>query len=155
MCIRSLILFGMVFNILFSTNSWSVDDQERAQVAVDTRQGLLKVIGYYIGPMVGMARGQIDYAADLVAANAEKMGKLTAMIPDLFKMDTSGSGVDSDSLDGIWDNSEDFNNKAAVASQRAFELADAAKEGKTAFMQAFGAAGGACKSCHDDYRQKQ
>jgi cytochrome c556 len=155
MCIRSLILFGMVFNILFSTNSWSVDDQERAQVAVDTRQGLLKVIGYYIGPMVGMARGQIDYDADLVAANAEKMGKLTAMIPDLFKMDTSGSGVDSDSLDGIWDNSEDFNNKAAVASQRAFELADAAKEGKTAFMQAFGAAGGACKSCHDDYRQKQ
>jgi len=155
MCIRSLILFGMVFNILFSTNSWSVDDQERAQVAVDTRQGLLKVIGYYIGPMVGMARGQIDYDADLVAANAEKMGKLTAMIPDLFKMDTSRSGVDSDSLDGIWDNSEDFNNKAAVASQRAFELADAAKEGKTAFMQAFGAAGGACKSCHDDYRQKQ
>ena len=155
MCIRSLILFGMVFNILFSTNSWSVDDQERAQVAVDTRQGLLKVIGYYIGPMVGMARGQIDYDADLVAANAEKMGKLTAMIPDLFKMDTSRSGVDSDSLDGIWDNSEDFNNKAAVASQRAFELADAAKEGKTAFMQTFGAAGGACKSCHDDYRQKQ
>jgi len=155
MCIRSLILFGMVFNILFSTNSWSVDDQERAQVAVDTRQGLLKVIGYYIGPMVGMARGQIDYDADLVATNAEKMGKLTAMIPDLFKMDTSRSGVDSDSLDGIWDNSEDFNNKAAVASQRAFELADAAKEGKTAFMQAFGAAGGACKSCHDDYRQKQ
>ena len=155
MCIRSLILFGMVFNILFSTNSWSVDDQERAQVAVDTRQGLLKVIGYYIGPMVGMARGQIDYDADLVAANAEKMGKLTAMIPDLFKIDTSGSGVASDSLNGIWDNSEDFNNKAAVASQRAFELADAAKEGKTAFMQAFGAAGGACKSCHDDYRQKQ
>ena len=155
MCIRSLILFGMVFNILFSTNSWSVDDQERAQVAVDTRQGLLKVIGYYIGPMVGMARGQIDYDADLVAANAEKMGKLTAMIPDLFKMDTSGSGVASDSLNGIWDNSEDFNNKAAVASQRAFELADAAKEGKTAFMQAFGAAGGACKSCHDDYRKKQ
>ncbi len=155
MCIRSLILFGMVFNILFSTNSWSVDDQERAQVAVDTRQGLLKVIGYYIGPMVGMARGQIDYDADLVAANAEKMGKLTAMIPDLFKMDTSGSGVASDSLNGIWDNSEDFNNKAAAASQRAFELADAAKEGKTAFMQAFGATGGACKSCHDDYRQKQ
>jgi len=155
MCIRSLILFGMVFNILFSTNSWSVDDQERAQVAVDTRQGLLKVIGYYIGPMVGMARGQIDYDADLVAANAEKMGKLTAMIPDLFKMDTSGSGVASDSLNGIWDNSEDFNNKAAAASQRAFELADAAKEGKTAFMQAFGATGGACKSCHDDYRKKQ
>jgi len=155
MCIRSLILFGMVFNILFSTNSWSVDDQERAQVAVDTRQGLLKVIGYYIGPMVGMARGQIDYDADLVATNAEKMGKLTAMIPDLFKMDTSGSGVASDSLNGIWDNSEDFNNKAAAASQRAFELADAAKEGKTAFMQAFGATGGACKSCHDDYRQKQ
>ena len=155
MSFRVLVLFGTALSILFSAQTWSADDQERAEIAVDTRQGLLKVVGYYIGPMVGMARGQIDYDADLVAANAEKMGHLTAMIPDLFKMDTSDSGVASDGLDGIWDNTEDFNNKASVASQRAFELAKAAPGGKDAFMKAFGAAGAACKSCHDDYRQKQ
>ena len=152
---RFLILFGIALSFLFSAHTWSADDQERAQIAVDTRQGLLKVIGYYIGPMVGMARGQIEYDADLVAANAEKMGQLTAMIPDLFKMDTRDSGVASDGLDGIWDNTEDFKNKASMASQRTFELAEAAKGGKVAFMQAFGAAGAACKSCHDNYRQKQ
>jgi len=155
MSFRFLVLFGTALSLFFSTNTWSADDQKRAQIAVDNRQGLLKVIGYYIGPMVGMARGQIDYDADLVAANAEKMGQLTAMIPDLFKMDTSKSGVASDGLEGIWDNTEDFNSKAAIASQRAFELAEAAKDGKGAFMKAFGAAGGSCKSCHDDYRQKQ
>ncbi len=155
MSFRLFVLFCTVVSVFVSTNTWSADDQERAQIAVDTRQGLLKVVGYYIGPMVGMARGQIDYDADLVSANAEKMGQLTAMIPDLFKMDTSDSGVASDGLDGIWDNTEDFNNKAAAVSQRAFELAKAAQGGKDEFMKAFGATGAACKSCHDNYRQKQ
>ena len=152
---RFLVLFASAIGFLSSANTWSAEDQERAQAAIDTRQGLLKVVGHYIGPMVGMARGQIDYDADLVSANAQKMGQLTSMIPDLFKMNTSESGIASDSLEGIWDNTEDFVNKAEIASQRAFDLAEAAKDGKGAFMKAFGAAGGACKSCHDDYRQKQ
>lgn len=152
---RFLVLFASAIGFLISANTWSAEDQERAQAAIDTRQGLLKVVGHYIGPMVGMARGQIDYDADLVSTNAQKMGQLTAMIPDLFKMNTSQSGIASDSLEGIWDNTEDFVSKAEIASQRAFDLAEAAKDGKGAFMKAFGAAGGACKSCHDDYRQKQ
>ena len=76
---RFLVLFASAIGFLISANTWSAEDQERAQAAIDTRQGLLKVVGHYIGPMVGMARGQIDYDADLVSANAQKMGQLTAM----------------------------------------------------------------------------
>ena len=105
--------------------------------------------------MVGMARGQLDYDADLVSKNAEKMAQLTAMIPDLFKVDTSQSGAESDSLATIWENTQDFNEKAVIVTERAKALAKAAKLGKGEFMKAFGATGAACKSCHDDYRQKQ
>ena len=102
-----------------------------------------------------MARGQLEHDANLVSKNAEKMAQLTAMIPDLFKMNTSQSGIESDSLATIWENTEDFNEKAIVVSERASTLAKAAKQGKSEFMKAFGATGAACKSCHDDYRQKQ
>ena len=152
---QKLILISTVIVFSISANTWSADDQERAQISIDTRQGLLKVVGYYIGPMVGMARGQLDYDADLVSKNAEKMAQLTAMIPDLFKMNTSQSGLESDSLATIWENTEDFNEKAIAVSERANALAKAAKQGKGEFMKAFEATGAACKSCHDDYRQKQ
>ena len=92
---QKLILISTVIVFSISANTWSADDQERAQISIDTRQGLLKVVGYYIGPMVGMARGQLEYDADLVSKNAEKMAQLTAMIPDLFKMNTSQSGLES------------------------------------------------------------
>ena len=152
---QKLVLISAVIVFSISANTGSADDQERAQISIDTRQGLLKVVGYYIGPMVGMARGQLDYDADLVSKNAEKMAQLTAMIPDLFKMDTSQSGLKSDSLATIWENTQDFNEKAVIVSERANALAKAAKQGKGEFMKAFGATGAACKSCHDDYRQKQ
>ena len=152
---QKLVLASLVIVLSISANTWSAEDQERAQTAIDMRQGLLKVVGYYIGPMAGMARGQLDYDADLVSKNVEKMAQLTAMIPDLFKMDTSQSTLESDSLSTIWENTQDFNEKAVIVSERANALAKAAKQGKGEFMKAFGATGAACKSCHDDYRQKQ
>lgn len=151
---RKLVFICIVLGFSLSANSWSADDQERAKKAIDTRQGLLKVLGYYISPVAGMARGQLQYDADLVSKNAEKMAQLAVMIPDLFKLDTRENGVNSDSLATIWENTQDFNQKALILATRANELAKTAKQGKSEFMKAFGATGAACKSCHDDYRQK-
>ena len=60
---------------------------ERAQKAVETRQGLLKVVGHYFGPIVGMARGQVPFDADLARANANKIAQLSPMIPDVFALE--------------------------------------------------------------------
>ena len=127
---------------------------ERSEAAIEARQGLLKVVGSYFGPIVGMARNQIDYDADVVAHNAAKVSQLAAMIPDVFRHDTSAAGLASGSLDHIWDNQDDFNAKAATVAERAAALAAAAPDGKAAAMQAFGALGGSCKACHDEYRQQ-
>ena len=127
---------------------------ERTQNAVDTRKGLLKVVRSYFGPMVGMARGQIDFNADLVEKNATKVAQLTAMIPDVFRMNTAGSDVATEALDNIWDEQADFNAKAENATEKATALAAAAKNGQEAFMGAFQQLGGACKGCHDNYRQQ-
>ena len=131
-----------------------VHADEQAQRAIDTRQGLLKVVGYYMGPMVGMARQQIPYDADMMKANAEKIAQLATMIPDVFRVDTSGSDLATEALDNIWSDTEDFNGKAATVAERASALAAATSDGQGAAMKAFGAMGGSCKSCLDDYRQQ-
>ena len=120
---------------------------------VDTRQGLLKVVGYYMGPMVGMARQQMPYDAALMQANAEKIAALAPMIKDVFRMDTTAYDIDTEALDGIWSNMDDFAAKADTVAEKAQALA-AAAEDPAAALKAFGAMGGACKSCHDDYRQQ-
>ena len=138
---------------LCSTGVYAADD-ERAQKAIETRQGLLKVVGHYFGPIVGMAKGQVPFDATVVSANANKIAQLAPMIPDVFALDTRASGLASDTLDGVWDNLDDFNYKAATATERALALAAAADQGQGAFLKAVGGLGSACKSCHEDYRQK-
>ena len=128
---------------------------EHIQRAVDTRQGLLKVVGFYMGPIVGMAREQIPYDADRVKANAEAIAALAPMIPDVFRSDTRGSDIPTEALDKIWDNSADFADKAATVAARAADLASATADGQGAAMKAFGAMGASCKACHDEYRQQE
>ena len=147
---RSIVLFSIA--TLMPT--LAVAD-EHIQRAVETRQGLLKVVGFYIGPIVGMAREQIPYDADRIKANAERIAELAPMIPDVFRSDTRGSDVPTEALDNIWDNGADFADKAATVSARAADLAAATANGKDAVMQAFGAMGASCKACHDEYRQQE
>ncbi len=147
---RSIILLS----IAALTPTLAVAD-EHIQRAVETRQGLLKVVGFYMGPIVGMAREQIPYDADRIKANAERIAALAPMIPDVFRSDTRGSDVPTEALDKIWDNSADFADKAATVAARAADLAAATANGQGATMQAFGAMGGSCKACHDEYRQQE
>ncbi len=147
------ILFFLTIS-LASLSAHAATDQERAERAIETRQGLLEVVAHYFGPIVGMARGQIPYDAELVQANAGKIAQLAPMITDVFTMDTRSSGLKSDSLDGIWDNYADFSDKADTATMRALALSAAAQKDQGAAMKAFGALGSACKNCHESYREK-
>ena len=101
-----------------------------------------------------MAREQIPYDEAAVKANAEKIATLLPMIPDVFRTNTSEFDLDTEALDKIWDNTEDFGEKAATAAELAAGLAAATADGQGAAMKAFGALGGACKACHDNYRQQ-
>ena len=127
---------------------------EQAQAAADTRQGLFKIVGRYFGPIVGMARDQIPYDAAVVEYNASKINQLAAMATDLFGKNTSEFDLDTGALPGIWDNLDDFKAKANTLVETSAALAAAASEGKGPAMKAFGKVGGACKGCHDDYRQQ-
>lgn len=148
--IRSTMIFALL--VSFASTSWA---DERTQKTIEARQGLLKVVAQYFGPIVGMAKGQIPYDAELIEKNAGKVAELAPMITDLFAQDTSASDYATEAKADIWADYDDFSAKAVTTTERANALVAATAEGRGATMKAFGALGSSCKSCHDSYRQKQ
>jgi len=140
--------------LLTSPNVLGASADERAQVSAETRQGLLKVVVSYFGPILGMAREQIPYDDAVIAENATKISTLLPLIPDVFRRDTRGFNLETEALDGIWEDKADFDTKAATAAERAADLANAVANGRAATMQAFSDLGASCKACHDNYRQQ-
>ncbi len=151
---RRLISALGAFSLLLTASvSFGDSAEERAEEATETRQGALKVVRHYFGPVYGMARQQIPYDSAVVAANAQHMAALLSMLPDLFRADTSDEDVDTEALEDIWEDMDDFTAKAEAAAAKARALADAAGD-QGAAMSAFRELGGACKACHDDYREQ-
>ena len=130
--------------------------EQQAEQAVLTRQGLLKVMGFYMGPLGGMLKNKIPFDAAKAGDSATHIAQLGSMIPDVFVFDTRKiSTVKTKAQDGIWTNQADFKAKADDLVKAAQALQEAAKGGeKGATLKAAGAVGKACGACHDNYRNK-
>jgi cytochrome c556 len=130
-------------------------DAEQAQKATETRQSVLKVVGWNIGPLGAMARGLVPYDADLVARNAQRIAWMASMIPDAFRADTRAHAVSTEALPVIWENYARFEELAGNAQASAEKLAQIAAGGdEAAGKQAIGALIDSCRACHDDFRLK-
>ncbi|RYZ67598.1 MAG: cytochrome c [Proteobacteria bacterium] len=130
---------------------------EVAKRAIETRQGLFKVIAGQWGPVAGMLRNA-PFDAAVVEKSASRIEVLAGIIPEVHMADTrkDGTGVKTGALDGIWTGQADFKAKADDLAKAARELATVAKTGDQAKTKAAaGAVGKACGSCHDTYRAKQ
>jgi cytochrome c556 len=131
--------------------------EQQARSAIETRQGLYKLLGAQMGPIGGMLRNQVPFDAAVVARNAERIQVLAGMIPELHALDTRQfKNIKTGALDGIWNSQADFKSKADALASAAGTLATTAKGGdRAATLKAAGEIGKACGSCHDSYRQKQ
>jgi cytochrome c556 len=128
--------------------------QQEAEKAVKTRQGLFDVQGFAFAPVGAMLKG-----APFDAAAAQKAGARVAMtaglIAEVFKVDTRKFQVQTKAKETIWTQQTDFAKKANDLQNAAQQLESAAKSGdRAATLKAADAVGQACKSCHDDYREK-
>jgi cytochrome c556 len=117
----------------------------------EERQALMKQVGQAmkeVGPFVSGAQpydaAKVNAAMATIAGNADKLHKLYPP--------SSKDAPKTEALPKIWDNKADFD-------KRLTELGKLAKDAQKAtdsatFKPAFMALGGACKSCHDNYRKK-
>jgi len=151
----AVLLGGAVLcGTLFTTQATIAD--ERDEFVTATRQGALKLMGFYMGPLGGMARGKIPMDAALVGRNAQRIGALAPMLTDTFKLDTSGSDVTTEALPVIWEKPDEFQAKIETLVERAADLSLLAGSDSSegALKGGIGKLGQACGSCHDDFRVK-
>jgi cytochrome c556 len=129
-------------------------DAEQAEKAAETRQAVLKIVGWNITPLGAMARDLIPWDQDLFARNAQRIAWTITMIPDAFRADTRGHDLETEALPVIWENFARFEELAGNARQGAERLAEVAASGdEAASRQALSALTDNCRACHDDFRK--
>ena len=119
--------------------------------AIKYRKAALTVMAAHFGRVAGMAAGRIPFDAKAAADNAaiaEEMSKL----PFVAFVDGSDKG-DTKAKPEIWSDNAKFKAAAEKMQGEMTKLAAAAKSGNLdAIKTAAGATGGACKNCHDSFR---
>lgn len=128
---------------------------DAAEDAIEARQGYMKMLAISMGTLSVMARGDIEYnaeAATTAGSNIEALGNYA--LSGLFIEGTSpDDGAETDALPAIWENSDDFATKFAGLQEAAAGAGEAAGGGQEALGPLLQKLGGACKACHDDYRE--
>lgn len=128
--------------------------EQMAEKAVKTRQGLFELQGFAFGPVGAMLKGApLDVA--VVQKEATRVRMLAAMIPEVFQLDTRKFAITTKARETIWTDKTDFDKKANDLIAAASALESAAQKGdRGGILDAAGKVGGACKACHDDFREK-
>ena len=122
---------------------------------LEARHGYMSLLGFNMGQLSGMAKGEIPYDADGASLAASNIVALTGYdVWPLFVEGTSSEDLDnSEALPAIWENPDDFRAKFADLREAAAGAPQAVAGGQEAIGPALQQLGGACKACHDDYRK--
>ncbi len=127
---------------------------ELAAGATETRQAVFKLLGFNMAPISRMARGAMEFDAEMAERNALRIADLAPMIPEVFAVyDTREFDVETEALPVIWDNNADFAQKATELRAAAITFAEIASGGdRNTTIAAIRAFGSTCGNCHREYR---
>jgi cytochrome c556 len=128
-------------------------DAEQATRVTETRQGLLKVVGWSVTPLNAMARGDLEWNDELMRRNSQRVAWLVTMIPDAFRADTRAHELETRALPVIWEEFDRFEELAGNVRSSAERLVEVAAGGdRRATERAVGALLDDCRACHDTFR---
>jgi cytochrome c556 len=121
--------------------------------AIKYRQSAFTVMAAHFGRIGAVVKGEAPYGPS-VAADA-KIVETMSHLPFPAFVDGTDSG-DTGARPEIWKNRAKFDAAAENMQKAVAELAKVAASGdEGALKGAFGAAGKACKDCHDDFRKRR
>ena len=126
--------------------------------SIKARQGEMQLRSFNVGPLFGMAKGEIDYDAEM----AKKLAGNLKLLLDLDNGRAWAQGSDNENYAGkttalpkIWTTYPeiaDYGKKYVMAVN---ELVAVAGDGRDALKSKIGAVGKSCKGCHDEFREKK
>jgi cytochrome c556 len=133
--------------------SFSAQAQMKPEDAIKLRQSAMKLIGYNLGSIGAMVNDKKPYNKDEAIRNAGRVDALSSQ-PFEFFIAGSDKGETKAKAD-IWKETGKFKAAAEKMQGEVAKLAQVTKTGDMAALKSqFGAAAGACKACHDDFREK-
>ncbi|MEZ5668094.1 MAG: cytochrome c [Alphaproteobacteria bacterium] len=115
------------------------------------RQSVMGALGAHMGAISRIVRGEADHP-DQLLAHAQAVQALAMMIPEAFA--DNAEGAENEAKPEIWSDAAGFAAKAEALQTAAADFVAAAETGDMAAAgAALGGVGGACKGCHDNYRE--
>ncbi len=127
--------------------------------AVKARQGFMQVVAFNLGPLGAMAKGEMEYDAELAANNAKNLEVLANMNNGAMwpaGSDNEALGADKTrALPAAWAAGSKVMEKHEAWAKASAELAATAGSGLDALKAGIGAVGKSCGGCHDDYRAEK
>lgn len=130
--------------------------EQQAQGAVNTRKSVVRLFSFNMAPINAMARGNQEFDAALVEQNARRIATLAPMLPEAFAaMDTRAFDLDTEALPVIWEEFEEFEQRANNLAEAVNNLAAVAATGDQAeTIRTAGAIGRTyCGGCHEMFRE--
>jgi cytochrome c556 len=130
--------------------------EQQAQGAVNTRKSVVRLFAFNMAPINAMARGNQEFDAELVERNARRIAALAPMLPEAFAaMDTRAFDLETEALPVIWDEFEEFQQRARNLAEGVTNLAAVAATGDQAeTIRTAGSIGRTyCGGCHEMFRE--
>jgi cytochrome c556 len=125
---------------------------QKPEDAVKYRKAVMTVMANHFGRVGAMAQGRVPLDAAVASANAELAAALSKQPFIAFVDGTAGTEKGS-AKGNIWTERAKFDAAAQKMQDEMAKLVAAARSNNADQLKAaFGAAGGTCKACHDDFR---
>ena len=125
---------------------------QKPEDAVTYRKGAFQVMSAHFGRIGAMVNGRIPFDAAAAASNAEIAAFMSKLPYAGFVEGTSGT-IKGSPKPNVWTERAKFDDYAKKMQDEMVKLVAATKGGnQDTIKAAFGPVGGACKNCHDDFR---
>ena len=125
---------------------------QKPEDAVKYRKGAFQVMAAHFGRIGAMASGRAPFDAAAAANNADVVVFMSKLPYAGFVDGTSGTEK-GQPMANVWSERVKFDAAAKKMQDEVVKLAAAARTNNLDQLKtAFGAAAGACKACHDDFR---
>jgi cytochrome c556 len=126
-----------------------------AEFAIKYRQALYTTMYGNFGPLGAMVKGTMPFDANVFKTKAERVAYLSVMAAEAFPAE-SQSGAPTEAKPDIWTNRAEFDKLMKDWQTKAATLAKVSRSGKLETIKpAFLEVGGACKACHDKFREEE
>ena len=136
---------------LLAMSSTAFAQFQNADKAVEYRESVMTVMGTHFGRIGAVVKGDVPYNKDEVAKNAAIVSMMSTLPWQAFGPGMEGGKAKSE----VWSDNAKFKAAAEKLQLATANLNTAAQSGDLDnIKKAFGAAGQACKGCHDDFKKK-